>query len=650
MANSNTTNNGLGIRRVSDPETGETNTIHTVQSYDVNTARAAEKTEEEMSFRTAINTDKRLILYSLGFSGTIIMEGYGFALITYLFSSHNFKQKYGVDGIGQHQERDIEYIWKALLPLMAQFGSIIMLAVVGAFVCMPFFAPTVQILMAGFLLQGIPWGVFQVVSPAYASEVASLKLRPILTTWNNLCWVIGQLLAAAITKAFEKYPGDMSFRIPFAFQWVFVSLLSIHIALAPESPYWYLKNKRIPEARNAIKKLVRKGDETLVGNKLALMQHTMNQEESRNGDLSDSTSFQRFLGMFKGADARRTEIACVAWLIQAQCGSSIIPWAPKLFESAGLDASRALSVNIALPAAGILGTMGSWWLMQKWGRRQIYFCGLLVMAVFLVACGLASLAAPTIAGWAAGGILTGYTAIYDLTIGPLCYSIVSEIPSISRRAATMAAARGCYLLAGLVNHFLTPKMVGMDEDSWKWGAKTGFLYAALCVLSAVYTWYRIPETKDISARVLDILFQKQTPARKFESRAAEVKIDENAESDAQTSDAGSSRASVFLHEVMSTEKEKTDTQMSRQFGFEPTYDNVWLYLVPYFVFSLIAVAVSIEAELDVFLAVPPKAFEERSAKIVNRNCPVIIKLWLSVCGVGVISGLFVPRFCPDERL
>jgi SP family general alpha glucoside:H+ symporter-like MFS transporter len=407
-----------------------------------------------------------------------------------------------------------------------------MLALSSAFVFVPFFARSVTTLMVGFLLQGIPWGVFQVISPAYASEVASLQLRPILTTWNNLCWVIGQFLASGITKAFESSKhGEMSYRVPFAFQWVFSSILLIAVACAPESPYWYLQKGRVEEARRAVKKLVRKGSDDRAAEKLALMRHTIHQEEKQNMALLASMPqkkegswaawFGKFeMDCFKGIDRRRTETASMAWLVQATCGSSLIPWAPKLFEAAGLDASDALSINIALPAAGIFGTLASWWLMRKAGRRQIYLWGLLAMGILLAACGAFHYLPHNGGGWAAGGTLIVYTAVYDLTIGPVCYSVVSELPSIRLRTATLAMARGCYLVAGVLNHVLTPKMLGREDGSWDWGARAGFLYAALCALGALYTFFRIPETMGMSARELDILFQNKVSARKFSSEEA----------------------------------------------------------------------------------------------------------------------------------
>ena len=44
-------------------------------------------------------------------------------------------------------------------------------------------------LLAGEILCGIPWGVFQTITTAYAAEVTPVALRPFLTTYVNLCWV-----------------------------------------------------------------------------------------------------------------------------------------------------------------------------------------------------------------------------------------------------------------------------------------------------------------------------------------------------------------------------------------------------------------------------------------------------------------------------
>ena len=55
-----------------------------------------------------------------------------------------------------------------------------------AFIFILFFAPNVQTLVIGEVFCGIPWGMFQTLTTQYASEVAPVRLRPILTTFVNM--------------------------------------------------------------------------------------------------------------------------------------------------------------------------------------------------------------------------------------------------------------------------------------------------------------------------------------------------------------------------------------------------------------------------------------------------------------------------------
>ena len=81
------------------------------------------------------------------------------------------------------------------------------------FIFIPFFAQNLQTLLVGEVLQGIPWGVFQTMTTAYASEVAPVALRAYLTTYVNLCWVMGQFIAAGVLRSFLTKGGELHQRI-----------------------------------------------------------------------------------------------------------------------------------------------------------------------------------------------------------------------------------------------------------------------------------------------------------------------------------------------------------------------------------------------------------------------------------------------------
>jgi SP family general alpha glucoside:H+ symporter-like MFS transporter len=53
------------------------------------------------------------------------------------------------------------------------------------------------------------------MTTAYASEVCPVALRAYLTTYVNLCWVMGQLIATGVLTSFLKRTDEWAYRIPF---------------------------------------------------------------------------------------------------------------------------------------------------------------------------------------------------------------------------------------------------------------------------------------------------------------------------------------------------------------------------------------------------------------------------------------------------
>jgi len=100
------------------------------------------------------------------------------------------------------------------------------------FIFIPFFAQNLQTLLVGEVLQGIPWGVFQTMTTAYASEVAPVALRAYLTTYVNLCWVMGQFIAAGVLRSFLSKGGELYQCVPT----VFVKLLILYRRMVLSCP------------------------------------------------------------------------------------------------------------------------------------------------------------------------------------------------------------------------------------------------------------------------------------------------------------------------------------------------------------------------------------------------------------------------------
>ncbi len=97
------------------------------------------------------------------------------------------------------------------------------------------------------------------------------------------------------------------------------------------------------------------------------------------------------------------------------------------------------------------------------------------------------------AKYATGALLILFTGLYDLTVGPVCYSLVAEIGSTRLRAKTVVLARNLYNIAGVIVSVLNPYM--LNPTAWNWGPKSALLWFGTGLIGIVWTYFRLPEPK-----------------------------------------------------------------------------------------------------------------------------------------------------------
>ncbi|KAK4119118.1 sugar transporter-like protein [Parathielavia appendiculata] len=497
-------------------------------------AAAATEAEHNTGLLKSLKLYKKACLWSIFLSTCIIMEGFDNNFLASLFAYPAFQRNFGVaqpDGTYQ-----LTAAWQTGLTNGVLAGQILglfangiiadrfgyrwtligsLVACIG-FIFIIFFSETLLQLLIGEILIGIPWGVFQTLTTTYAAEVCPTHLRAYLTTYNNMCWVIGQFLASGVLRAMLSRDDKWGYKIPFALQWVWPVPLIIGIYLAPESPWWLVRKGRLNEAKHSLTRLTMrnsgvpfKPDETI-----SMMVHTNEMEK----ELLAGTSYT---DLFKGVNMRRTEIVCMTWMIQTLCGATFMGYSTYFYQQAGMAVEDSFSMSLGQYALGIVGTLMSWFFMQWFGRRTLYLSGQIVMVVLLLTIGCAAFAGKenVTAQWAIGSLLLIYTFTYDATVGPVCYSLVSELTSTRLRTKSVVLARNMYNIMGIVTNIITPRMLNPTE--WDWGAKSGFFWAGTCFLCALWTFFRLPEPKGRTYGELDVLFESGVSARKFKSTVVE---------------------------------------------------------------------------------------------------------------------------------
>ncbi|KAL4864798.1 hypothetical protein BDV12DRAFT_205541 [Aspergillus spectabilis] len=489
-------------------------------------ARRASEFEHNLTNWEAIRLYPKAIACSLILSLAIIMEGYDTALLGSFYAYPTFTQKFGIDA--GNDTYQVTSAWQSGLQNGTQVGQILGLMVAGliadqigykktmlgalvalcGFIFLMFFAQNIGMLFAAEVLCGLPWGAFQTLTVTYAAEVSPVILRPYLTAYVNLCWVTGQFISTGVLRSLLHRTDEWGWRIPYAIQWVWPVPILVGILFVPESPWWLVRNDRIDEARRSLLRLTtRNNTQYDPDDAIAMMIVTNTQEQLSREGVS-------YLDCFRGTNIRRTEIVCCVWMCQVFCGIWFGGNVTYFLQQQGFTPTQSFNFGLGLNAVGWLATVCSWFVMQWVGRRALYVWGLAIMFTALMIVGFMGIPAINSGiSYASASMMLVFVLTYDLTVGPVCYTLVSEIPSTRLRIKSAVLARNAYNISTIVANFLNPPI--LNPTAWNLRGKGGFIWAGFCFLCFVWSFFRLPEPRGRTASELDVLFENQTAARNF---------------------------------------------------------------------------------------------------------------------------------------
>ncbi|KAI1305461.1 general alpha-glucoside permease [Xylaria venustula] len=505
----------------------------------VNEADEANERERGMTLRHAFKIYPKAIGWSMLLSSCLIMEGYQTAVVGSVNLAYPaFTSRFGI--VAPNGDHVIPASWQNGISGATNVGEIIGLQIAGVvserwgyrwtimgalvavigFIFFPFFAGSLTVFLVGELFQGMAWGVFQTMTTAYAAEVCPVPLRHYLTAYVNLCWIIGQFISSGVLVGLESRTDAWGYKIPFAIQWIWPIPIAIGTFLAPESPWWCIRYGKKDRAEQSLKRLARSSgfSQREADAAMALMIYTDEMEKQ----VSAGTTYA---DCFKGINLRRTEIVCMTWLAQTLSGTALGGLSTFFYQQAGISDSDSFKLSWGKDAINFVGTVTSWFILNRIGRRTLMFSGMSALFVFLIIIGFLGIHTPpsTAEAWAAGTLVLLLSATANFSIGPVVYTIVSEIPSTRLRAKSIILARNAYnaINIAFVN-IVSYRQLSPDE--WNWGLKSGFFWAGINAIFTAYIFFRLPETKGRTFAELDILFENKVPARKFASTKIETLV------------------------------------------------------------------------------------------------------------------------------
>lgn len=328
---------------------------------------------------------------------------------------------------------------------------------------------------------GLGVGAASMLSPLYISEIAPPERRGRLVTLYQLAIVIGIIMIYFINLKIaqsgdETWNVETGWRLMLGSETVPALLFLVLLFFVPESPRWLIKQKEDGKALDILEKVN--------GQKIAkdILQEVKATLTLESGSIKDLFSTKLRKAMIVGF--------MLALFSQITGINAIIYYAPEIFKSIGFGSESAFSQTVIIGIVNMVFTFVALYLIDKTGRRGLLLWGVSGMIFCLLATGLCFYFNIASGPWLLIFIL-GYIACFASSLGPIPWIMLSEIFPTKTRGIAMSFATLVLWVGVLLITQLTPILLESIG-----GAYTFWLFMMNSIILLVFTWRKIPETKN----------------------------------------------------------------------------------------------------------------------------------------------------------
>ena len=337
-------------------------------------------------------------------------------------------------------------------------------------------APSVAIFSVGRLVGGLAIGLASVLTPVYIAEVAPARNRGRLVSMNQLAIVVGIIAAYVVSWGLAGL-GDSSWRWMLGVAAIPAVAFFLGLLFIPESPRWLLSNGQREKGRSILARIY--GPEEADLQVLAV-------ESAASGEQGTWSE------VFAHPMRRPLTIALALAILCQVTGINTVLYYGSILISEhfhGESASAALMANVIIGCTNLVSTLIAIRCLDRWGRRSMLLTATAGMAVSL---GLFVIAyrIPGISPLLIFACVLSYVGFFAFAMGPLPWVLISEIFPNKIRGRAAAIATSTLWTGTLVVTFTFLSLVHALGVSG-----TFAIYAILCVVSFVFVWKVVPETR-----------------------------------------------------------------------------------------------------------------------------------------------------------
>ncbi|KAK4111475.1 putative sugar transporter protein [Canariomyces notabilis] len=378
---------------------------------------------------------------------------------------------------------------------------------------------------AGRFVAGLGVGAASMLTPLYVSECAPRAIRGGLTSFYQLFIVFGVMVSFWINYgSLLHLQGKATYAVPLALQALPALLLVIFMLMVPESPRWTAKQDNWEATTRIIVRL--RGlpaDHSYVQSEIQDMAQQLENERRLTGDATILVLLKELI--FIPGNRNRAAITVMLMIWQQMTGVNAINYyAPQIFEGLGMSGT---SVQLfATGVYGIVKVVGCFFFLvfvaDSLGRRRSLLWTSAAQAIAMYIVGIYGKIEPPqkdkpISGFGYFAIVLIYAwaVFFQFGWGPVCWILVSEIPTARLRALNVAIGA---LTQWVFNFIIARTVLTMQVTMGTAGYGMFFLFGTFGWIMGIFVWFFIPETKGISLEKMDELFGMTQAVKDVEDR------------------------------------------------------------------------------------------------------------------------------------
>jgi len=338
------------------------------------------------------------------------------------------------------------------------------------------------------VIGGIGVGLASAVSPMYIGEMAPAHIRGQLVSLNQFAIIFGMLVVYFVNWGIAngqtlEWINTIGWRRMFLSETIPAGLFGILLFFVPETPRYLSLANRDDKALEILTRI--NGTEKA---KLIM------------ADIKSSLSHHSSPKLFSFGK-KIIVIGILLSVFQQFVGINVaLYYAPRIFESMGAAKDASLLQTVIMGLVNVIFTVVAIFTVDKWGRKPLLIVGSAGMAIGMFA--ISALAFMKIIGIGTLVFIIIYTASFMMSWGPITWVLISEIFPNKIRGKAVAIAVAAQWAA---NYFISSTYPAMMEFS---GGFTYGFYGLMSIISLIFVWKMVPETKGKTLEEMEELWDK----------------------------------------------------------------------------------------------------------------------------------------------